>query len=73
MLAAIGAKLDHRVTLMIASRARRRWPLLRLVPAAMMLPLLAPIGRRVRTSVVRVATIGVSATGIVSVILLVVK
>jgi hypothetical protein len=66
MLAAIGARLDRRVSVMLISRVRRRWPLMRVVPAAVMMPLLAPVARRVRSSVVRVAALGVLAASVVA-------
>jgi hypothetical protein len=64
MVAAIGAMVDRRVGLMIMSRVRRRWPLMRLVPATMMMPLLAPAVRRARRSVVLLATVGVVAASV---------
>jgi hypothetical protein len=64
MLAAIGARLDRRVSVMLISHVRRRWPLLQVVPAAVMMPLLGPVARRVRSSVVRVAALAVLAASV---------
>lgn len=66
MLATMGAILDRRVGLILMSGVRRRWPLMRLVPGAVMLPLLAPVTRRVRRSVVRVASVGLLVATVVA-------
>jgi hypothetical protein len=70
MLAAIGAMLDRRVSLMLVSGVRRRWPLMRLVPAAVMVPLLAPVARRARRSLVRVTALGLLAASVAAAIVL---
>ena len=61
MLAPIGAMLDRRVSLILMSGVRRRWPLTRLVPAVVLMPLLAPVARRVRRSVLRIAVLALLA------------
>ena len=45
--------LDRRIATLILLRARRKWPLLSLVPAPWMRPLLAPAVTRVRQSLMR--------------------
>jgi hypothetical protein len=47
--------LDRRIATLILLQARRRWPLLSLVPAPWMRPLLAPAATRVRRSLTRAA------------------
>lgn len=71
MLMTIGASVDRRMSLMLISRVRRRWPLLRLVPAAMMVPLLAPVARRARRSVMRATVVGLLAAGVAATVVLI--
>jgi hypothetical protein len=56
MLATLGTGLDQRLTRLIIHRLRRRWPLLRFVPAALLAPLVAPAAVHVRRSLLRGAT-----------------
>lgn len=60
----LATMLDRRLSLLLVSRVRRRWPLMRLVPTPVMLPLLAPVARRVWTSVARVAAVLFLAAGV---------
>jgi hypothetical protein len=56
--------LDQRIAKLILLRARRKWPLLSLVPAPWMRPLLAPAATRVRRSLMRAALALAMVTGV---------
>ena len=47
--------LDRKLTSMLIAAARRRWPLLRLLPTRWLHPLLRPTARRLRRSLARAA------------------
>ncbi len=55
----LGARVDRRLAELVIVRLRRAWPLLRLVPAACIVPIVVPAARRLRRSVLRSA-IGVA-------------
>ena len=69
MLSALADRLDHRLAKIILARARRRWPLLTLIPAGWLGPLASPLATRLRRSLARGA-LTASAT-IVAIIVLV--
>ena len=54
---------DRLLTDALVAGARRRWPLLRLLPRSWMRPLLMPTARRLRSSLAR-ATLLVSLAGL---------
>jgi hypothetical protein len=56
MLSALGATVDRRIAGSMVSRARRRWPLLRFVPAGWIRPLLLPTATVVRREISRSVT-----------------
>jgi hypothetical protein len=56
--------LDRRIANLILLRARRKWPLLSLVPAPWMRPLLAPAATRVRRQVTRAVLAVAVVTGV---------
>ena len=69
MLSALADRLDRRLANIILTHARRRWPLLTLIPAGWLGPLTSPLATRMRRSLTRGA-LTTSAT-IVAVIMLV--
>jgi hypothetical protein len=73
MLNALGAWVDRRIANAILARAERRWPLLRLVPAVWMRPLLKPAGTRVRREVSRAAAHTIAVVGLLMALVLLVS
>jgi hypothetical protein len=53
----LAGKLDRMLGDVLLARARRRWPLLSLVPARWLRPLLFPAARRLRISLARGAIV----------------
>jgi hypothetical protein len=53
MLSALADRLDRRLANIILARARRRWPLLTLIPARWLGPLASPLATRLRRSLAR--------------------
>ena len=53
MLSALADSLDDRLAKLILARARRRWPLLTLIPAGCLGPLASPLATRLRRSLAR--------------------
>ena len=68
MLSAIADRLDRRLAKIIMARARRRWPLLTLIPASWLGPLASPLATRLRRSLARGA-LTASATIVVVIVL----
>jgi hypothetical protein len=57
VLTVLFARLDRRIADLMLARARRRWPLLRLVPQAFIRPVVLPAATLARQDVVRVAVV----------------
>jgi len=55
MRSELGAAIDRRLAGLIIIRLQRAWPLLKLVPASWIVPIVAPGARRLRRSLSRVA------------------
>jgi hypothetical protein len=53
LLSALADRLDRRLANIILAHARRRWPLLTLIPAAWLGPLASPLATRLRRSLTR--------------------
>jgi hypothetical protein len=53
VLSVLFARLDRRIADLMLARARRRWPLVRLVPRTCVRPLILPAARVARQDVVR--------------------
>jgi hypothetical protein len=53
MRSRLGAAIDRRLAELIIVRLRRAWPLLKLVPASWVFPIVAPGARRLRRSLSR--------------------
>jgi hypothetical protein len=68
MLSALADRLDRRLANIILARARRRWPLLTLIPARWLGPLASPLAVRLRRSLARGA-LTTSATIVVVIVL----
>ena len=66
MRSQLGAAIDRRAAELIIVRARRAWPLLKLVPASWLFPIVAPGTRRLRRSLSRGAVaLAVSAGALI--------
>jgi hypothetical protein len=61
-----GAAIDGRLERLIIGHARREWPLLRLVPAALMGPVVAPVARRIRRSLAHTTLVLVVALAVIA-------
>jgi hypothetical protein len=68
MLSALAVRLDRRLAKIILASARRRWPLLTLIPAGWLGPLAAPLATRLRRSLAR-GVITTSGTIVVVIVL----
>jgi hypothetical protein len=67
----LGAAIDRRLAELIILRMRRSWPLLKLVPASWILPIVAPGATRLRRSLSRgAAALAVSAGALIVLIAL---
>jgi hypothetical protein len=65
VLAALAARLDRHIADLMLARARRRWPLLRLVPRPCARPLILPAATLARTDLLQVAVLTVLFAGAV--------
>jgi hypothetical protein len=65
----LGATIDRRLAELIIVRLRRTWPVLKLVPASCIVPLVAPGARRLRRSLSRGAIAVVGFAGALTVLL----
>lgn len=61
----VGAAIDTRLAGLIITRLRRLWPLLKLVPAPWLVPIVAPAARGLRRSLYRDAVTVVVVTCVV--------
>ncbi len=68
MLSALADRLDHRLAKVIVARARRRWPLLTLIPAGWLGLVASPLATRLRRSLAPGA-LTASATIVVVIVL----
>ncbi len=68
MLRALAGRIDRRVAKIILARARRRWPLLTLIPAGWLGPLAIPLATRLRHSLARGAITTSATIGVVIVL-----
>jgi hypothetical protein len=67
----LGAAIDRRLAELMILRMRRNWPVLKLVPASWILPIVAPGATRLRRSLSRDAVaLAVSAGGLIVLIAL---
>ncbi len=55
MRSELGAAVDRRLAELIIVRLRRSWPLLKLLPASCIVPIVVPAARRLRRSLFRSA------------------
>ena len=53
MLSALADRFDHRLAKVILARARRRWPVLTLIPAGWLGLVASPLATRLRRSLAR--------------------
>jgi hypothetical protein len=67
------AAIDRRLEGMGVARARRRWPVLRLVPAGWVRPLIKPTVVRLRVSLLRAALVLVLTAGSILTLLILVR
>lgn len=65
MLSALADGIDGGLAKIILARARRRWPLLTLIPAGWLGPLASPLAMRLRRSLARGAITTSAAIGVV--------
>jgi hypothetical protein len=65
----LGAAIDRRLAGLILIRLRRAWPLLRLVPASWIIPVVAPGARRLRRTLSTAAVSLLVAGGTVLVLI----
>jgi hypothetical protein len=63
MRSELGAAIDRRLAELIVIRLRRAWPLLKLVPASCILPIVTPGARRLRHSLSRGAVAVIVSAG----------
>ncbi len=72
MRSKLGAAIDGQLAGLIVIRLRRNWPLLKLVPASWIRPIVMPVARRLRCSLCRgVAAVAVPAGGLIVLITLI--
>jgi hypothetical protein len=65
----LGAAIDRRLVELIIIRLRRNWPVLELVPASWICPIVAPAARRLRRSVSRgIVTVAVAGGALIMLI-----
>lgn len=60
----LGAAIDRRLAALIIARVRRAWPLLNLVPASWIIPVVTPGARRLRRSI-SCAVLAVAASAVI--------
>jgi len=63
VLSALAARVDRQLADLMLARARRRWPLLRLVPRTCSRPLILPAATLARHELLRVAVLAMSLAG----------
>lgn len=63
MLSVLFARVDRRIADLMLARARRRWPVLRLVPRTWVRPVVLPAARVARQDVVRVVVVAALFAG----------
>jgi hypothetical protein len=63
VLTAIAARVDRRIADLILARARRRWPLLRLMPRTCARPLIVPAATLARRDLLRAALLAMLLAG----------
>jgi hypothetical protein len=63
VLTVLSARVDRRIADVILARARRRWPLLRLLPRGCARQLVLPAATLARQDVVRVVVLAASLAG----------
>jgi hypothetical protein len=61
---ALITRIDRRLANAIIARGRRRWPLLRLVPASVIRPLVTPAATTIRRDLSRIILIRVIPIGV---------
>jgi hypothetical protein len=71
MLRALGDAVDRRIATSMVTRARRRWPLLQFVPAALIRPALVPTATVVRREISRTAIRTLVPIGLLTTLLIV--
>ncbi len=69
MLRVLFARVDRRIADLMLARARRRWPLLRLVPRPCVRQVILPAARVARQDVLRVVAIAAMLAGAVLVVI----
>jgi hypothetical protein len=67
------AAIDHRLEGLMIARARRRWPVVRLVPAGWIRPVIKPTVVRLRLSLVRAAIATAVAVGSILTLLILMR
>jgi hypothetical protein len=72
MFRAVAVRVDRRIANAILVRARRRWPVLRIVPAALIRPLIAPATTLLRRELSRRTATAVGVLGGLTLLLLLV-
>jgi hypothetical protein len=65
VLTVFSSRVDRRIADVMLARARRRWPLLRLVPRTCALELLLPAAARARRDLARVVVLAAMLAGAV--------
>ncbi len=69
MRSELGAAVDRRLAELMIVRLRRSWPLLRLLPASCIVPIVVPAARRLRRSLLRSAVaVAVLAGAVIAII-----
>jgi hypothetical protein len=63
MRSTLGVAIDKRLAQLIIVRLRRAWPLLRVIPASWIVPVVAPGARTLRRSLLACAVVVVLSTG----------
>jgi hypothetical protein len=69
MLSALGARVDRLIANEIVTRARRRWPPLRLIPAAWIRPLVRPAAGLIRRELSQTALLTMAMAGVLIAVL----
>jgi hypothetical protein len=69
MLSELGAAIDRRLAELMIGRLRRGWPVLKLMPASWIVPIMAPAARRLRRSLSRGVLIVAMSVGALALML----
>jgi hypothetical protein len=69
MLSGLGAAIDRQLEDLIVTWVRRRWPLLRLLPARWFRPVVAPAAPRLRRLLSRALVAAAMPSGVILVLL----